>query len=61
MSRDFKNDGVTTHYIIIDRKTGLQVGKPMASLRTARNRVDKLDLAYGGYRYSIRPTNLTSR
>jgi hypothetical protein len=41
-------------YIIIDRKTGCQVGGPYKSRSRASNRVDKLDNAYGGYRYTIK-------
>jgi hypothetical protein len=41
-------------YIVIDRQTGKQVGKPYASRSRAANRVDKLDNAYGAYRYSVK-------
>ena len=40
-------------YKIIDCKTGLQVGKSYKSASRARARVDALDNAYGGYRYSV--------
>jgi hypothetical protein len=48
--------------IVIDRHTGLQVGKPYTSLSRARARVDKLDNAYGAYRYSVKmlPINNTN-
>lgn len=39
---------------VIDRQTGLSVGKPYASKARARSRVDTLDNAYGAYRYSVR-------
>ena len=41
-------------YAIIDRKTGKQVGQLHTSKQRARSRVDTLDNAYGGYRYSVR-------
>jgi hypothetical protein len=41
-------------YLIIDRMTGLQVGKPYTSKSRARKRVDKLDNQYGGYRYTVK-------
>jgi len=41
-------------YKIIDKQTGQQVGKDYTSRRRASNRVDKLDNAYGAYRYSVR-------
>lgn len=40
-------------YKIIDIKTGLQVGKPYATLKRARRRADKLDLEYGAIRYVV--------
>lgn len=41
-------------YAIIDRQTGLQVGKPYKSKSRANARVDKLDNEYGAYRYYVR-------
>ena len=41
-------------YAVIDRQTGLQVGKDYTSKNRARSRADKLDLQYGAYRYSVR-------
>lgn len=41
-------------YIIIDTKTGFQVGGEYQSRSRASNRVDKLDNEYGAYRYSVR-------
>jgi hypothetical protein len=43
-----------TLYLVVDRQTGLQVGKPYTSKSRARNRVDKLDNEYGAYRYTVR-------
>lgn len=40
-------------YIVVDTHTGLVVGTYSTAQR-ARNRVDKLDLAYGAYRYAVR-------
>lgn len=45
---------VITSYIVIDRHTGQQVGKPHATRARASRRVDALDNAYGAYRYSVR-------
>lgn len=42
-------------YIIVDKHTGHQVGKEYTSRSRASHRVDKLDNAYGAYRYSVRP------
>ena len=39
------------HYIIIDKQTGKQVGKPYKNGAQASRRVDKLDNQYGAYRY----------
>lgn len=41
-------------YQVYDRHTGLNVGKPSKSLRAASAKVDRLDNAYGGYRYGWR-------
>lgn len=43
-------------FIIIDRQTGLQVGKPYKSKQRVRARRDKLDLIYGAYRYVVKET-----
>jgi hypothetical protein len=40
-------------YKIIDRQTGLQVGKDYTSRSRAANRVDALDNAYGACRYYV--------
>ena len=40
-------------YAIIDRQTGLQVGKPYKDRIRASRRADKLDNAYGAYRYYV--------
>lgn len=45
-------------YIIIDRQTGLQVGKPYANRNRARTRVDKLDMQYGAVRYMVKLVNV---
>lgn len=39
-------------YKIIDKQTGLTVGA-FKNRRTARNKADKLDNIYGGYRYYV--------
>ena len=39
---------------IIDRMTGLRVGKSYKNKLRAANRADKLDNEYGGYRYFVR-------
>lgn len=39
---------------IIDKQTGLVVGKPYSSRSRARARADKLDNEYGAYRYYVR-------
>ncbi len=46
-----------TTYIIIDTHTGEQVGGVYAYTQRnrARSRADKLDLAYGAYRYQVKP------
>lgn len=46
--------GAIVHYVIIDRHTMEQVGKPYTVRSKARARVDKLDNAYGAYRYCVR-------
>lgn len=47
-------DSTTVMYVIIDRHTGLQVGKTYQSRARASRRVDALDNAYGAYRYVVR-------
>ena len=51
----------TKIYKIIDKNTNLQVGKDYAynQRNRARARADKLDLAYGAYRYIIKAVNVT--
>lgn len=46
--------GAIKGYVIIDRHTMQQVGKPYTNRSRARARVDKLDMQYGAYRYSVR-------
>lgn len=45
-----------TIYKIIDVKTGQQVGKDYnhKQRNRARAKADRLDLLYGGYRYSVK-------
>jgi hypothetical protein len=38
---------------VIDNHTGAAIGKPMKR-RAAGRKVDRLDLAYGAYRYSVK-------
>lgn len=45
-------------YVVIDRHTGEQVGKPYTSKNRARCRAEKLDMQYGAYRYIIKPIEL---
>lgn len=40
-------------FVVIDRHTGLQVAGPFATRRRARAAADRLDLAYGAYRYTV--------
>ena len=46
--------GAILGYVVIDRHTQQQVGGRYQSRSRARARVDKLDNAYGAYRYSVR-------
>lgn len=41
-------------YQVYDRHTGLNVGKPLATRAAASRKVDRLDNAYGAYRYGVR-------
>ena len=41
-------------YIVIDRQTGLQVGRSYTVSSKAYASRDKLDNAYGGYRYFVK-------
>lgn len=41
-------------YQIIDRQTGKQIGGVYLDRQRARHRADKLDLAYGAIRYSVK-------
>ena len=43
----------TTGYKVIDKRTGEAIGKPLKSHKSARNKKDRLDTAYGAIRYSI--------
>ena len=40
-------------YVIINRKTGLQVGTSYKSYHAARRKADKLDANYGAYIHYI--------
>lgn len=40
-------------YQIWDSRNQCAVGKKTANVKRLRNRVDKLDAEYGGYRYSV--------
>lgn len=40
-------------YQVIDRHTGLPVGKPCKTRVAASRKVDRLDNAYGAYRYYV--------
>lgn len=41
-------------YVVIDRYTQSQVGRPYHSRGRATARVDRLDAEYGAYRYDVR-------
>ena len=41
-------------YQVYDRHTGLSVGKPLATRVAASRKVDRLDNAYGAYRYGVK-------
>lgn len=41
-------------YLVIDTRTDAVVGR-YKNRNRARNRADKLDNAYGAYRYTVRP------
>lgn len=45
-------------YSVIDRHTGLPVGKPYLTRKGACRRVDVLDNRYGAYRYYVKPLSL---
>lgn len=45
---------VVVKYQVVDLHTGLNVGKPHATRNSASNKVDRLDNAYGGYRYTVK-------
>jgi hypothetical protein len=47
-------------YIVVDRKTGEQVGKPYSNKNRARSRVDKLDNDYGAYRYAVKEIEINA-
>ena len=42
-------------WIIIDSRTGLQVGKQYDSSRKAHAKADRLDSVYGAVRYIVKP------
>jgi hypothetical protein len=44
-----------TTYKIIDSKTNTQVGNIYKSRSRATARADKMDMAYGSYRYIVQP------
>lgn len=39
---------------VYDRHTGLNLGKPLGTRKAAHTKVDRLDNAYGAYRYGVR-------
>lgn len=41
-------------FVIIDRQTKLQVGGEYATYKRAKGKADRLDNAYGGYRYYVK-------
>jgi len=41
-------------YIVIDRQTGLQVGGALSTSNRAYAKRDRLDNAYGAYRYYVK-------
>lgn len=41
-------------WVVIDRHTKQQVGKPYTTAQGARRAVDRLDNAYGAYRYTAK-------
>lgn len=41
-------------YQVYDRQTGKLMGKPVASLSAANRKIDRLDNAYGSYRYGYK-------
>lgn len=44
---------IVTVYVVIDMRTGKQMGKEYATRSRASARADKLDNAYGAYRYRV--------
>lgn len=44
----------TRTYQVYDRHTDLNVGTPLATRAAASRKVDRLDNAYGAYRYGVR-------
>ena len=47
------NATVTPSYVVVDGRTGEVVSKPYKSRSRASARADKLDNAYGAYRYRV--------
>ena len=47
-------------FLIMDRKTGAQVGKPYTSRSRANNRVNRLDNEYGAYRYFVKAAEVST-
>jgi hypothetical protein len=45
-------------WMVVDGYTGCQVGRPRKSRKRAQAYADKLDLAYGAYRYRVEPIAL---
>lgn len=41
-------------YLVCERGTDKQIGKPYTDRKRARARVDKLDLQYGCYHYYVK-------
>lgn len=46
---------VTSLFAVVDRQSGQQVGQPCKSRVAASRKVDRLDTAYGAYRYYVMP------
>lgn len=46
---------VTSLFAVVDRHTGNQMGQPCKSRTAASRKVDRLDAAYGAYRYYVMP------
>lgn len=46
---------VQSLFVVIDRQSGKQVGQPCKTRIAASRKVDRLDNAYGAYRYYVLP------